>query len=200
MSVYLSGQPVGTRKELAGLYRKRLAQSGFTSEMLFYKTRQQHDKKLQSYARLIDHLPDGQSLLDVGCGYGELLRFARPRGLYSGIDLVAEFVDEARRRYPNNHFEVGDLFERPELHADWAILAGVLSSVPESRMLLSEAAKRASKGILFDVTIDERLPEEFTDLSRWSKQEVLRFSQQLNLELTDIYDIGETWVIIRGEH
>ena len=67
-------------------------------------------------------------------------------------------------------------------------------------MLLSEAAKRASKGILFDVTIDERLPEEFTDLSRWSKQEVLRFSQQLNLELTDIYDIGETWVIIRGEH
>lgn len=40
-----------------------------------------------------------QSLLDVGCGFGDLLDFLRARGWvghYVGIDLVPEFVDEAR--------------------------------------------------------------------------------------------------------
>lgn len=199
MSVYLSGEPITNRRELIELYRRRLAQSGFTSETLFYKNPKQHDKKLQAYARLVENLPDGHSLLDVGCGYGELLRFTRLRGQYTGIDLVAEFVDEARRRNPDKRFEVGDLFERPDLCADWVVLAGVLSSVPESQMLLTHASKHAYRGVLFDVTIGERLPGYFTDLSRWSKQGVMQVSSGLNLELTETYDIGETWIIFRGE-
>ncbi len=45
----------------------------------------------------------GRSLLDVGCGIGDLWGFLAERGLgvdYTGVDLVEPMVGEARRRHP----------------------------------------------------------------------------------------------------
>ena len=52
----------------------------------------------------------GQSLLDVGCGYGELLAVleddfgVRPSN-YVGIDPCLPMVEAARQRHPRYHFE-----------------------------------------------------------------------------------------------
>jgi 2-polyprenyl-3-methyl-5-hydroxy-6-metoxy-1,4-benzoquinol methylase len=200
MAVYLAGRLIRSQSELVELYRERLDSGGFTSESLFYKTRQQHELKLRSYAQLISGLPAGESLLDVGCGYGELLRFARPRGQYVGIDMVEQFVQEARHRYPYQSFMAGNILDYCGLQSDWVLLVGVLSSVPEPEALLSRCALLARKGIMLDVTIGERLSEDYTDLTRWSEREIRRTLENLGLVVTASYDVGATWIILIGEH
>lgn len=59
-------------------------------------------------ARLCRFLvPEGASILEIGCGTGDLLHALRPRrGL--GIDLSPRMVEIARHKYPDLEFAVGD--------------------------------------------------------------------------------------------
>ena len=58
--------------------------------------------------RLSAHLiPAGASVLEIGCGTGELLASLRP-SVGVGIDLSPAMIDEARRRFPDLTWEVGD--------------------------------------------------------------------------------------------
>ncbi|MFB1486966.1 MULTISPECIES: trans-aconitate 2-methyltransferase [unclassified Thiocapsa] len=63
---------------------------------------------------MLERLPlAGASLLDVGCGLGDLLGFLREHRVnlrYCGVDLLPEMVVEARRLYPGNRFITLDLF------------------------------------------------------------------------------------------
>ena len=53
-------------------------------------------------------IPEGQRVLEVGCGTGQLLAKLKPsHGV--GIDFSAKMIDIARRNYPNLEFHVGDV-------------------------------------------------------------------------------------------
>jgi len=55
-------------------------------------------------------VPEGLSVLDLGCGTGRLLAELRPsRGV--GIDLSPACIDRATSRYPHLDFRVGDIEE-----------------------------------------------------------------------------------------
>ena len=50
-----------------------------------------------------DGLQPTDSIVDIGCGYGDLFGYLRSigwHGEYVGIDIVPELIEEARRRYP----------------------------------------------------------------------------------------------------
>ena len=50
----------------------------------------------------------GQRILDLGCGTGQLLDALKPSyGL--GVDLSANMVDIAQKKYPNLEFIQGDI-------------------------------------------------------------------------------------------
>ncbi|GAB09713.1 putative methyltransferase [Gordonia araii NBRC 100433] len=56
-----------------------------------------------SWARDIDG-----PIVDVGCGPGQWTAFLHDDGAsVVGVDPVPEFIDEARRRYPDAHYAVG---------------------------------------------------------------------------------------------
>jgi SAM-dependent methyltransferase len=76
-------------------------------------------------------------VLDVGCGFGDFLAFLQEAGQipasYAGIDVVAEFIDEARRRYPDACFNVADLIDLPgENIYDYCVASGIFY-LPSSR-------------------------------------------------------------------
>jgi SAM-dependent methyltransferase len=59
-------------------------------------------------------------VLDVGCGFGDLLSFLAPRWpavVYTGWDLSAAHLAEARRRHPAATFVEGDALDM--LRAAW---------------------------------------------------------------------------------
>lgn len=78
------------------------------------RQRLSHDAILQFYS--------GGSVLDVGCGIGELSE--RITGHYVGIDLEPIFIEQARGRYPRREFHCGGLESIPAGNFDYVIAIG----------------------------------------------------------------------------
>ncbi|MBF0418709.1 MAG: glycosyltransferase [Magnetococcales bacterium] len=53
-------------------------------------------------------IPEGQKVLDLGCGTGDLLAALKP-SLGVGMDLSPAMIDEAKKSFPNLHFHVGNM-------------------------------------------------------------------------------------------
>jgi SAM-dependent methyltransferase len=103
-------------------------------------------------------------LLDVGCGFGGLLDYAKDKGIpldYVGIDLVPEMVELARTRHPEARFMVGDILSAQALpEVDYAICNGILTLKLEAsimqmdrfaRQLIARMFGVARRGIAFNM-------------------------------------------------
>jgi len=184
---------VTSSRELIDVYKQRLFRYGFSAQTLLYRTEDQHAAKLRAAGdALAGHVREGESLLDVGCGFGKLLEFYAPRGPYLGIDLVEEFVLEARRRFPDGIFLVGDVVDSAR-RADWISLVGVLSSVPDPERLLRHCLQRVGRGAVFDVTVARRLPPSFKLLNRFKCAAIRQLVGKDGLLVSEELDGGRSW-------
>src|SRR5438128_2131737 len=98
-------------------------------------------------------------VLDLGCGIGDFYPFLVEKfGQldYTGIDLVAEMVDHAMKKYPRARFLCQDLFAQPlEETFDYVLISTVFNyAMPGSgehmRELLTHAFKYSTRGIGFN--------------------------------------------------
>ncbi|MCK5113472.1 MAG: class I SAM-dependent methyltransferase, partial [Phycisphaerae bacterium] len=58
----------------------------------------------------------GQSLLDVGCGLGDLVTYLEKQNVsvdYTGVDVVEQMVERAEHLHPSRRFECADIFNNP---------------------------------------------------------------------------------------
>lgn len=71
----------------------------------------------ETRARVISEIGDlsNKSILDVGCGFGDLYTFLKRLGIYPGkyvgIDINPKIIEVAKRRLPKVKFEVGDVMD-----------------------------------------------------------------------------------------
>ena len=91
------------------------------------------------FAVLADNVPlDARTLLDVGCGLGDLWTYLKGRGIsadYCGVDLLSDMTLAATRRNPDGRFVCGDIFDRdgdsqvlgPDEHFDVVFCSGMLN-------------------------------------------------------------------------
>lgn len=72
------------------------------------------------------------SLLDVGCGFGDLFPFLRARGFrgaYTGLDFVPELIEVGRAAYPEAEFLVGDFGDLElERRFDVVLASGIFNA------------------------------------------------------------------------
>lgn len=70
----------------------------------------------------------GTSVLDLGCGLGHLIDFWEKEGVeisYTGIDIIPEFIEAAKRRQPEHKFYCKDLLrEKINQRFDFVFIAG----------------------------------------------------------------------------
>lgn len=102
---------------------------------------------------------EGCSVLDVGCGFGDLYGYLCRNGIdvdYTGIDLCPDFIDIARKRHPEANFIVAD-FEEAIIsdRFDWAFESGVFNyrvSDHETWVwnMVRKMYRVATRGIAFD--------------------------------------------------
>ena len=112
-------------------HRHRIAEfDGGTVEALGYRGEQSQSQRFAALCEVGDL--NGSSLLDIGCGHGDLKGYldGRFHGFrYIGIDQMAEFVQHARGRYgqrPECYFCVADFTEAELPQADYVFASGLL--------------------------------------------------------------------------
>ncbi|HEU5097409.1 MAG TPA: class I SAM-dependent methyltransferase [Roseiflexaceae bacterium] len=153
----LSGMLVGR------YYERLLQQHGRTPQALAERA---DDKDLEFYQHLFERVDLSQpfSVLDIGCGMGDLIDFLQLRQAsitaYLGIDLVGPFIEVCRQEYlPPCEFQKANFISRsfaPAERFDLVVNMGVLVS----RVLSYEAyvehciekmISLSSKYVLFNI-------------------------------------------------
>jgi 2-polyprenyl-6-hydroxyphenyl methylase/3-demethylubiquinone-9 3-methyltransferase len=102
----------------------------------------------------------GESIVDIGCGTGRVTAAFANLGLQAtGIDIVPEFVDVARREHPRATFAVGPAERLPfaEGAFDFAVMLSLLEHVQDWRRSLREAVRVLKPGGVLLLTTTNRI-------------------------------------------
>src|SRR5438128_6961584 len=81
-------------------YESHVKRFGYGFRALGYGRRESQERRFGAAAALGEL--HGARLLDVGCGFGDLLAWLRARGVqphYTGLDLCAPMVERCRQRF-----------------------------------------------------------------------------------------------------
>jgi len=118
------------RKRMIERHRKSLFDFGLAPETLFYKSRQEQDVRFEALAAI--GIGTGDSLLDVGCGFCDLLSWLNGQGLavdYTGIDLSPDILAKNFELNPDLKLQQGEVFDFdwPAQTFDWVCLSGTLN-------------------------------------------------------------------------
>lgn len=117
--------------EAAELYNKRFEQHGRDIKTVGWGSEQSQRLRFEVLFRGLN--PKGKTILDVGCGLGDLIPFLESQTdgdfNYIGIDIAEKLVDDARLIYgqAGRVFHAGDIFSITIPPIDIAVLSGALS-------------------------------------------------------------------------
>lgn len=134
-------------KEAAELYNKRFDQHGRDIKTVGWGSEQSQRLRFEVLFRGLD--PKGKTILDVGCGLGDLIPFLEQQTggdfNYVGIDIAEKLIGDARSTYGHDRreFHAGDIFSVNVPQVDIAVLSGALSfKVPGVEEYAHETMKR----------------------------------------------------------
>ncbi len=142
----------------------------------------------------------GKSVLDIGCGFGELTRTLDQKAegyAYTGIDLMEPFVRDARRLHEGEdaQFVCGDFLTHPfERRFDYCVSSGVFNHKLDIdgyefiRQCIERGLSLAKDGLAFDFLSDRvDYPLEHTFHSNPMKVLEIAYSFSRNVVLRNDY-------------
>ncbi len=114
------------------------------------------------------HVQSGASVVDVGCGFGDLLPYWRQlsAGKYIGVDIVQEFIEEARQIHKDEtdaQFLLADFLSESFLeNADFFLASGTFNYMFENTSnykfienSMKKAFAHANAGLAFNFLSDK---------------------------------------------
>lgn len=174
--------------DLRAYYKDRFATYDDSLAAVQHGSREGQEARFRLLSRQIY---DSDTVIDIGCGFGDFLPFLRQggfKGQYIGLDFVEEFIAVAkdRNRDEDAHFEVFNVLgPKPLPQADYAVQSGIFNNAMgsgENRRLLettlTKMAESTRKGFAFNFLSTY---VEFTDptLFYFDPGEVLGFCRPL---------------------
>ena len=161
------------------------------------------------FAVFTEEVPLDGSVLDVGCGLGDLYGYLRDSGrvpaAYRGIDLSPSMVDSARGAFPGVDFAVEDLLAtRPERCYDHVVASGIFTYIGESNVelfhqLIEAMYARCARALVFN-SLSTWATDEAHGEFRADPVDTLRFVASLSSRLrlrTDYHPRDFTVVVHR---
>jgi 2-polyprenyl-3-methyl-5-hydroxy-6-metoxy-1,4-benzoquinol methylase len=143
------------KQKLIERYNERLKKYGYDPRTIgWLKGRQPIRFKILSEIGDLSNC----SILDVGCGFGDLYGFLTKRGLtieYTGVDINPTLIEIAKNIYPHVQFEVKDFQEDDMGEFDWVFSSGVFNfRLPDNESFIQTMLKKmfgmCKKGIAAD--------------------------------------------------
>ena len=118
------------RAEVVRFYDELLMTKEGT-EILGWSTKESQQIRFAALCGVADL--DGRSVLDVGCGRGDLFGYLRDAGLRvdcRGVDIHEGLLDLARKTWPDGRFESRDILEGDAgKEADYVLCSGLFNLI-----------------------------------------------------------------------
>jgi SAM-dependent methyltransferase len=115
--------------EVAAYYSSKLEVHGATPMGVDWNGASSHESRHRQFLRLLDGSTDA-SIIDLGCGFGDFLRFLRTagqRGRFIGYDITPSMIEKARQLHGEGDDRQWRIGAEPAEIADFAIASGIFN-------------------------------------------------------------------------
>ncbi len=115
--------------EVAAYYASKLAAHGATPQGVDWSGADSHQQRHRQFLRLLDGSPKA-SVIDLGCGFGDFLRFLRAaghRGTFIGYDITPGMIEKARELHGEGEDRQWRTGAQPAEVADFAVASGIFN-------------------------------------------------------------------------
>lgn len=185
---------------VANYYTDKIAEKGYSCETLAGR-----DEKYTNifYNKLLNgiKLDNKISVLDIGSGLGLIIPYFKGINIefndYLGVDLIPQFVDYSKEKYPKQDFMVGNFvskdFKLPKKYGYVIALGVLVSRVSDYEAYLKEFISKmiecSSKYVLFNLVTE--VDEDSSNYDNKDKNGGITFIEKTKIEtiLDDIKGI-----------
>ncbi|GAV19810.1 demethylmenaquinone methyltransferase [Mariprofundus micogutta] len=183
------------RKRIVDRHRDSLTRYGYHPNALYWSGQDIQEIRFSVLADI--GIQSGDSVLDVGCGFGDFKRWFAGQGKlldYTGIDLSPDLIHVAKEKHPNASLLCGELsdFDFEAASFDWVILSGAMNEQlfddgAYARKQIRSMYALCRKGVAFNMLDARHLKAH--DLQSVDPGEMFDYCQSLcpNAELHDEY-------------
>ncbi len=144
------------RVDTDSFYRGALARHGNNAEGVHWASTRTQQVRFAALRRFLPEDLSAVSLVDVGCGFGDLFVFLKELGElpfgYVGIDVVAPMVEEAAARTGRRILHC-DVLQDELPGADYYVCSGAMNTLTrdESELFIRRCFSAAKQGFVFNV-------------------------------------------------
>jgi SAM-dependent methyltransferase len=124
-------------------------------------------------------IKDGDTILDFGCGLGDLYGYLTEYNYkvnYLGVDICDFLIEGAKNKYPSGNFLTINNLSEIDLNFDWFISSGVFTygfSFKEIITTLNQAYKKSNKGLSINML-------EFVEEKKKIHSSIKYYNNQIN--------------------
>lgn len=183
------------KQRVQNYYVKHLRKHGpYSAQALSWTDDQSQLIRFQALIEVGDL--EEKSILDVGCGLGDLYQFLKlnfDNFSYLGIDLVLELIEQARKKYPSAQFQNWDIMDFPEKSFDFVLSSGAMSfKVPDHKekyfQMIRKMFNLAQEGVAFNM-LDKKGHVDDDLFAAYDDKEIVSFCLTLtpNVRLVNGY-------------
>jgi len=136
-------------------YRQRWRRYGPSLKSLAWTSHAAQERRFDALTGVGDL--HGKTILDVGCGLGDLFAYLAARNIACephGYDIVPEFVQHCRRTYPHASVERRNiLWSRPDRRFDYVLCCGLFAfaTPPLFTRMLRSAWRLSTIALAFNI-------------------------------------------------
>src|SRR5437868_8197608 len=115
--------------QVAAYYGAKVEAYGSTPRGVDWNGVESHEQRHRQFLRLLEGSPTA-SLIDLGCGFGDFLRFVRAaghEGRFIGYDIAPKMIQKARELHGESDDRKWQVGGRPTQVADFAIASGIFN-------------------------------------------------------------------------
>ena len=177
---------------MVSAYRENIDTHGLGHKAFFYLSEGTHAARLSQFSSIL-HLiiKANDSVLDVGCGIGDVIPYLPPC-VYKGIDIVGECVEKARKRYSDLTFSCMNVTDVTEQH-DWIIILGITGTAPMPEVIIKKTWELARKGIVVDFLDSQKVQRD--ELNTYKMGACTEFFLDMGAQRIELYRTRNSWNI-----
>ncbi|MEL6534017.1 MAG: methyltransferase domain-containing protein [Bacteroidota bacterium] len=151
---------------------------------------------------------NGKSILDMGCGFGDFLKYITPRwepSQYLGVDILPSFISQATENFagdPQFRFVCGDYTQMDLPKAEFVVACGALSyptsTAGHPYTAISRLWGLCTQGLAFNLLKASNSQPSDRYLLTFHSEEVLAYCKTLSpkVKLHDGYSEGDFTVFL----